>query len=172
MKIRLLKDISVPNSDILLKKGTELHATRLNSNDDRAVIVVSDECDSYSNTSVTLSPGMFEELSGLTSSLPRSAPETLHPSARFNCETKSAGTVRVPPLDSEYEDLIIVTDVYGERVLRQQILVYPSDSDDEYVSVRFNPDGSIAEVMVPHGTCLTYADDPEVSAWMLERDGQ
>lgn len=70
--------------------------------------------------------------------------------------------------------VVVAQDVFGERVDRMQIIVYPTGVEDEdaQVHVRFNRNGSIAEVLVPDAIPVRRFDDTVVHPWMLERDGQ
>jgi hypothetical protein len=75
--------------------------------------------------------------------------------------------------DSEHP-VIVAQDVYSEAAERMQILVYPSGDGpevEESVGVRFNTDGTIAEVRVPDGVPVAKWDAPEPTSWLKERDG-
>lgn len=68
----------------------------------------------------------------------------------------------------------VAQDVYGEVAERMQVLVYPSGDGpevEEAVGVRFNNDGSIAEVRLPEGVPAAPWDAPEPTGWLKERDG-
>jgi hypothetical protein len=68
----------------------------------------------------------------------------------------------------------VAQDVFGEVAERLQVLVYPAGEGpevDESVGIRFNPDGTIAEVRVPDGVTFATWDAPEPSVWLKERDG-
>jgi hypothetical protein len=70
--------------------------------------------------------------------------------------------------------VVVAQDVYGEMEERLQVLVYPAGEGpevEEAVGIRFNPDGSIAEVRVPGGVLVATWDAPEPSVWLKERDG-
>ena len=71
--------------------------------------------------------------------------------------------------------VVVAQDVFGEVEERMQILVYPSGADQETeraVSVRINPDGSIAEVVIPEGISVRRWDDAVISDWLERRDGR
>jgi hypothetical protein len=75
--------------------------------------------------------------------------------------------------DSEHP-VVVAQDVYGEVAVRMQVLVYPSEEGpevEEAVGVRFNNDGTIAEVRVPDGVPVAKWDAPEPTNWLKERDG-
>jgi len=71
--------------------------------------------------------------------------------------------------------VIVAQDVFGEVEEYMQLLVYPStDQDGETenaLSVRFNPDGSMAGVVVPDGIPVCSWDEPTSSDWLNARDG-
>ncbi|VGO12394.1 hypothetical protein PDESU_00946 [Pontiella desulfatans] len=70
--------------------------------------------------------------------------------------------------------IIVAQDVYGEVAERLQVLVYPAGEGpevEESVGVRFNPDGTIAEVCVPCDVSVAKWDAPEPTSWLRERDG-
>lgn len=71
--------------------------------------------------------------------------------------------------------VLVAQDVFGEAEEQMQLLVYPAGIDQETeaaVSVRFNDDGSIAEVVVPDGVPVRHWDEPAESDWLKRRDGQ
>ena len=71
--------------------------------------------------------------------------------------------------------VLVAQDVFGEADEQMQLLVYPAGVDQETesaVSVRFNDDGSIAEVVVPDELSIRRWDDPDESDWLKRRDGQ
>ena len=71
--------------------------------------------------------------------------------------------------------VVVAQDVFGEAEERMQILVYPAGVDQETesaVGVRINPDGSIAEVVVPGHVPIRRWDESEASKWLEGRDGQ
>ena len=81
--------------------------------------------------------------------------------------------IEVPEND---RPVVVAQDVFGERETRMQMLVYPATDEagetENAVSVRINPDGSIAEVVVPEGVNVRRWDDAEASDWMIARDGK
>lgn len=80
--------------------------------------------------------------------------------------------VRVPDNDNP---VVVAQDVFGEAKELMQLLVYPAGVDQETesaVSIRFNDDGSIAEVVVPDGVPVTRWDDTTESDWLERRDGK
>ena len=71
--------------------------------------------------------------------------------------------------------VLVAQDVFGEAEEQMQLLVYPAGVDqetDSAVSIRFNDDGSIAEVVVPDDMPVRHWDDSEESDWLKRRDGQ
>ncbi|VGO12614.1 hypothetical protein PDESU_01167 [Pontiella desulfatans] len=71
--------------------------------------------------------------------------------------------------------VLVAQDVFGEAEEQMQLLVYPAGVDQETesaVSIRFNDDGSIAEVVVPDEMSVRHWDDSEESDWLKRRDGQ
>ncbi|VGO13671.1 hypothetical protein PDESU_02228 [Pontiella desulfatans] len=71
--------------------------------------------------------------------------------------------------------VLVAQDVFGEIEEQMQLLVYPAGVDQETesaVSIRFNDDGSIAEVVVPDGAIVLKWEDTTVSDWLKRRDGQ
>ena len=71
--------------------------------------------------------------------------------------------------------VLVAQDVFGEAEEQMQLLVYPAGVDQETesaISVRFNDDGSIAEVVVPDGVQIRHWDDSVESDWLKRRDGQ
>lgn len=96
-------------------------------------------------------------------------PATVHPSRSiYGVEMD----IKVP---KHKEPVLIAQDVFGDKDLRMQILIYPPcEYDPEIeraISIRFNPNGSIAEVIVPTGTPVESWDASSVSKWSKERDG-
>ncbi len=81
--------------------------------------------------------------------------------------------INVPENESP---VIVAQDVFGEVEERMQLLIYPpTDTEGEVenaVSVRFNNDGTIAEVVVPDGISVASWDEPTLSDWMKARDGE
>lgn len=70
--------------------------------------------------------------------------------------------------------VVVAQDVYGEVAVRMQVLVYPSGDGpevEEAVGVRFNNDGTIAEVRLPEGVPAAQWDAAEPTNWLRERDG-
>ena len=70
---------------------------------------------------------------------------------------------------------LVAQDVFGEAEECMQLLVYPAGVDQETesaISVRFNDDGSIAEVVVPDEVSIRHWDEPDGSDWLKRRDGQ
>lgn len=83
-------------------------------------------------------------------------------------------TVRVYPLQVGAPLVEVHLDLYGEVYPLQQIMVYPSETnevDDCYISVRLTPEGHIAEVLIPDDANVVRFGDPEPSEWLLRRDG-
>lgn len=73
------------------------------------------------------------------------------------------------------DSVLVAQDVFGEAEESMQMLVYPAGVDQEVetaASVRFNDDGSMAEVVVPNGVLVKRWDDIAVSDWLKRRDGQ
>lgn len=71
--------------------------------------------------------------------------------------------------------VLVAQDVFGAAEEQMQLLVYPAGVDQETesaVSVRFNDDGSIAEVVVPDEMSVRHWDDSVESDWLKRRDGQ
>lgn len=72
--------------------------------------------------------------------------------------------------------VIVTQDVFGEKEARMQILVYAADAGagdtGNVASVRINPDGSIAEVVVPEDVPVRRWDELGASDWMVARDGK
>ena len=80
--------------------------------------------------------------------------------------------IRIP---GSPDSVLVAQDVFGEVEERMQILVYPCSADQETeraVSVRINPDGSIAEVVIPEGISVRRWDDAVISDWLERRDGR
>jgi len=80
--------------------------------------------------------------------------------------------INVPQND---RPVVVAQDVYGESRELMQLLIYPAiDEEGEVenaVSVRINPDGSIAGVVTPEGVPVSAWDEDTVSDWMQRRDG-
>lgn len=73
------------------------------------------------------------------------------------------------------DPVLVAQDVFGEVEDSMQIFVYPAGVDQEVesaASVRFNPDGSIAEGVVPDGVPGKRWDETTVSDWLERRDGK
>lgn len=73
------------------------------------------------------------------------------------------------------QPVLVAQDVFGEAEEQMQLLVYPAGVDQETesaVSIRFNDDGSFAEVVVPDGVQIRRWDEPDESDWLKRRDGQ
>ena len=80
--------------------------------------------------------------------------------------------IRVP---QNKNPVVVAQDVYGENKELMQILVYPATDEagevEHAVSVRINPDGSLAGVVVPDGIPVENWGESSVSDWMNTRDG-
>ncbi|MDF7822822.1 hypothetical protein P4B35_02255 [Pontiellaceae bacterium B12227] len=91
-------------------------------------------------------------------------------------ETRSAFGVELDiHVPGSPHPVLVAQDVFGEAEEQIQLLVYPAGIDQETesaVSIRFNDDGSIAEVVVPDGAIALKWEDITVSDWLKRRDGQ
>ncbi len=70
--------------------------------------------------------------------------------------------------------VVVAQDVYGEVEERMQLLVYPPGDGpevEESVGIRFNPDGTIAEIRLPEGVPACTWGAPEPTDRLKERDG-
>lgn len=81
--------------------------------------------------------------------------------------------IRVP---QNHQPVTVAQDVYGEQEERMQLFVYPAGGEElaveDAVSIRFNPDGSIAGVVVPDGIPVSGWNEAVLSDWMKARDGE
>lgn len=74
-----------------------------------------------------------------------------------------------PPLKDNPEDQALVyTDVFGPNP-RLQFLVYEPQQDEPAVSIRYNRDGSIAEVALRQDIQQKVVQNDQDTAWMRER---
>jgi hypothetical protein len=71
--------------------------------------------------------------------------------------------------------VVITQDVYGEVEPLCQILVYElgNDQEEAAIAIRFNDDGSIAEICMPekYRALVVKAEEHTASPWMVRRDG-
>jgi hypothetical protein len=76
-----------------------------------------------------------------------------------------------PGNPDRYKDqpIIVALDIYGERNVRPQVLVYTPEEEEIQVAVRLNPKASIQEVAIADG--IETVSKKVWTDWLQERDG-
>ena len=80
---------------------------------------------------------------------------------------------RVSMPDAEL-DVVVSTDVFGEKEEMCQLIVEDSGGDEPALHVRLNDDGTIAEILIREDIyeCARPMNTSFVSDWLRKRDGQ
>jgi len=67
----------------------------------------------------------------------------------------------------------ILQDVFGEQETLCQVLVYEPSQEEPALAIRFNDDGTIAEISLPkkYRALIVKAEAHTASPWMIRRDG-
>jgi hypothetical protein len=70
--------------------------------------------------------------------------------------------------------VLVSQDVFGEQIEHMQLILFPAGKEwmEDGIAVRFNPDGSFAEVSVPDRVPIYRTSRSHRTAWEIARDGQ